>query len=233
LLYVGPRTTDKFNEHGIKTIGDLAMTNPEHVCRILRNKTGESLWAMACGLDKTQVAHIESVEDIKSIGNSNTMPRDLLNDNDVRAAFYMLGESVSQRMRENGFEASTIKISIRDNELTSFERQMKLHSPTNLTAELVPAAMELFTRHYQWHKPIRSLGIRGAGLMPEGSVCQLNMYNDEKRRNKQISLERCIDRIRGQYGHFSLQRAVIMQERLKSVNANNDIGDAQTFYVYR
>jgi DNA polymerase-4 len=233
LLYVGPATTEKFRQYGINTIGDLANSDPEHICRILRNKTGNYLWTMATGQDKTPVAHIESAEDIKSIGNSNTMPRDLINDDDVRAAFYMLGESVSERMRESGFEATTLQITVRDNELLSFERQMKLHSPTNLTAELVPAAMELFTRHYKWHKPIRSLGIRGAGLMPEGSVYQLNMYNDEKKRNKQVSLERCIDRIRGQYGHFSLQRAVIMQERLKSVNANNDIGDAQTFYIYR
>jgi DNA polymerase-4 len=233
LLYVGWATTEKFKQYGITTIGDLANDTPEHICRILRSKTGESLWTMACGRDRTQVAHIESVEDIKSIGNSNTMPRDLVNDEDVRAAFYMLGESVSEHMRENGFEATTIKISVRDNDLISFERQMKLRRPTNLTAELVPAAMDLFKRHYHWHKPIRSLGIRGADLIAEGSVYQLNLFDDEVKRDKTIRLERCIDRIRGQYGHFSLQRAVLMLERLKGANANNDIGDAQIFYSYR
>ncbi len=233
LLYVGASTTERFNKHGIMTIGDLANSDPTRVCEILRNKTGESLWAMACGQDRTQVAHIESVEDIKSIGNSNTMPRDLVNDDDVRAAFYMLGESVAERMRESGFEATTLKISVRDNELLSFERQMKLRRPTNLVAEMVPAAMELFKKHYRWYKPIRSLGIRGADLIAEGSIYQLNLLDDERKRNNLINLERCVDRIRGQYGHFSLQRAVLMRERLKSVNANNDIGDAQTFYTYR
>jgi DNA polymerase-4 len=232
LLYVGPATTDKFKRNGINTIGDLAKSSPDRVCQILRNKTGESLWNMACGHDQTQVAHIESVEDIKSIGNSNTMPRDLVNEDDVRAAFYMLGESVAQRMRDNGFEASTLKISVRDNELMSFERQMKLRRPTNLVAELIPAAMELFKKHYRWYKPIRSLGIRGADLVTEGSVYQLNLFDDENMRMKQDLLERCVDRIRGRFGQGSLQRAVLMSERLKSVNANNDIGDAQTFYSY-
>ena len=37
-------------------------------------------------------------------------------------------------------------LSERDNELHSFQRQMKLPQPTNPTAELVPAAMELFKR---------------------------------------------------------------------------------------
>ena len=233
LLYVGPATTHKFRDYGITTIGDLANSDPDHICRILRNKTGASLWAMACGLDNTPVAHIESVDDIKSIGNSNTMPRDLVNDDDVRAAFYMLGESISERMRENGFEARTIKISVRDNDLVSFERQAKLPRPTNLTAELVPAAMDLFRKNYRWYKPIRSIGIRGADLVAEGGVYQLNLFVDEEKRDKKVRLERCVDRIRGQYGQFSLQRAVLMCERLKSVNANNDIGDAQIFYSYR
>ena len=233
LLYVGPATADKLRRHGIDTIGDLVRTGPERICQILRNKTGESLWTMACGQDKTPVAHIESVDDVKSIGNSNTMPRDLVNDDDVRAAFYMLGESVAERMRENGFEGKTIQISVRDNELLSFERRMKLPRPTNLAAELVPAAMELFTKHYTWNRPIRSLGLRCSDLVAEGSVYQLTLFDDEIKRDKTVKLERCVDRIRGQFGQSKLQRAVLMLERLKSVNANNDKGDAQTFYIYK
>jgi DNA polymerase-4 len=187
---------------------------------------------MANGQDKTTVASVESPSDVKSIGNSNTMPRDLVNDDDVKAAFYMLGESISERMRESGFEATTLKISVRDNELYSFEKQMRLPRPTNLTAELVPAAMALFKKSYHWQKPIRSLGIRGADLVAEGAVYQINLFDDEVKRQKTAQLESCIDRIRGQYGHFSVQRAVLLHEKLKSPNANNDIGDAPTFYQY-
>ena len=232
LLYIGPSTNDRLQMFGIRTIGDLVETGPERICQILRSKTGESLWTMACGQDRTTVTHIDSVDDVKSIGNSNTMPRDLINEEDVCAAFYMLGESVAQRMRENGFEATTLKISVRDNELASFERQVKLQRPTNLTAEMVPAAMELFIRHYRWNKPVRSLGLRGTDLVPEGSIYQLPLFDDENKRRKYTEMERCADRIRGQYGLASVQRAVLIRERLKSVNANNDIGDAQTFYVY-
>lgn len=232
LLYVGPATTKKLNRYGIQTIGDLARVSPDQVCRFLRNKTGESLWAMAAGKDRTTVSGTESIDDIKSIGNSNTMPRDLESDEDVRAAFYMLGESISERMRENGFEATIVKISLRDNDLFGLERQVKLPRPTNLTAELVPAAMALFKKHYHWPKPIRSLGIRGADLVAEDSVFQVSLLDDEEKRKKTTRLERCVDRVRGQYGHFSLQRAVLMRERLKSPNANNDIGDAPTFYAY-
>jgi len=160
------------------------------------------------------------------------MPRDLTNEYDVRAAFYMLGESVSQRMRENGFQATTLEISVRDSKLLSFTRQMKLPRPTSLTAELVPAAMELFKRNYRWYKPVRSLGIRGVDLIPDGSVYQLNLLEDIDRREKLENLERLVDRLRDRFGQSSIQRAVHIKERLKSVNANNDIGDAPTFYAY-
>jgi len=231
LLYVGASTAKKLASWGIYTIGDLANSSPDNVCSALNCKTGASLWTMANGLDRTTV-HTESIDDVKSISSSNTMPCDLHTDDEVRAAFYMLGESVSQRMRENGFKATILTISIRDNELFSCTRQVKLSCPTNLTAEFVPIAMDLFKKNYHWHNPIRSLGICGAGLVPENSVYQLSLFDNEQRRQKFDRVERTVDRIRGRFGQFALQRAILMSERLKSINANNDVGDAQTFYTY-
>ena len=232
LLYVGPKTKEKFKRVGINTIGDLANTSPETVCRILRNRTGETLWSMANGFDKTTVESIEGTDGIKSIGNSNTMPRDLLCDDDVKAAFYMLGESVSRRMRECGFEAKTLEIYIRDNDLYSCSRQAKLRRPTNLTADFVPQAMELFRRSYKWTKPIRSLGIRGTELVPEGAVYQLGLFENIFEYQKLDRLERMVDMLRGRFGKTIVQRAVLLRKRMKSVNSNNDMGDAPIFYRY-
>ena len=232
LLYVGPATTKRFARRGIYTIGDLAKSCPDNVCSILNNITGRSLCAMAAGLDRTQVDGGVNVSDVKSIGNSNTMPRDLKSEDEVRAAFYMLSESVSLRMREGGFKATTLSISIRDNELFSCTRQMKLKRPTSMAAEMVPAAMDLFNKNYNWNRPIRSIGIRGADLVPENAVYQLSLIDDESKRDKYDRFERAVDRIRGQFGFYSLQRAVLLSDKLKSVNANNDIGDAKIFYNY-
>jgi len=69
--------------------------------------------------------------------------------------------------------------------------------------------------------------------VPEGSVYQLSLFDNEVKRQKLVKLERCVDQLRGQYGHSILQRAVLLKERLKGDNANNDIGDAQIFYSYR
>jgi DNA polymerase-4 len=109
---------------------------------------------------------------------------------------------------------------------------MKLSRPTSLVAEMVPAAMSLFNKNYRWNKPIRSIGIRGADLVPENAVYQLSLYDDEYKREKLERLERTVDRIRGQFGFYSLQRAILISDRMKSVNANNDNGDEKIFYNY-
>ena len=235
LLYVGPSTNKAFNRHGIYTIGDLAKSTPERVCEILKCKTGSYLWTMANGEDRTPVAHIDSDDDIKSIGNSNTMPYDLTTYEEVQAAFYMLSDSVSQRMREGGFNARTISISVKDNDRFSYSKQMKLTRPTCLAAELVPTAMELFRRNNRNNRSfaVRSLGIRGSDLVPQDSIYQLSLHDNEERLQKLLRLESTVDRIKGRFGKYSIQRAVLMQKKLKSVNANNDNDDAPIFYKYR
>ena len=36
--------------------------------------------------------------------------------------------------------------------------------------------MELFRANYQWEKPIRSIGVRGADLVTAGSLTQLDLF---------------------------------------------------------
>lgn len=60
--------------------------------------------------------------EIKSVGNSTTTPRDLVNDEDVKIILYVLSESVAARLRENGFKCRTVEITIRDKDLYAFTR---------------------------------------------------------------------------------------------------------------
>ena len=120
LLYVGSSTNKKLNNYCIRTIGDIANTQPEHLRKIL-GKWGEVLYLFANGLDCQPVAsQNNNLSVIKSIGNSTTTPRDLIDDEDVKIVIYVLAESVSMRMRELVFMCKTIAFSVRYNELYSF-----------------------------------------------------------------------------------------------------------------
>jgi DNA polymerase-4 len=60
---------------------------------------------------------------IKSIGNSMTTYRDIENAQDAWKVLTVLSESVARQLRENGFRARTVQISIRDVNLSWQERQ--------------------------------------------------------------------------------------------------------------
>ncbi|HWQ75233.1 MAG TPA: DNA polymerase IV [Syntrophomonas sp.] len=212
LLYVGRATKRKLYARGIVSIGDIAVADLSWLRRLL-GQWGEMLWVFANGLDDSPVSVWGEEDAVKSIGNSTTTPRDLVDDSDVALVFYVLGESVAARLREHGFECRVVEIYVRDTELRSFTRQQKQSRPTNLTHELQRAAMELFRRHYEWGKPVRSLGLRASDLVPAGSVVQLTFMDDIERRDKIERVEMTVDRIRNKYGDASIQRALLLKDK--------------------
>ena len=91
---------------------------------------------------------------------------------------------------------------------------MKLKSPTNITDEIMKAAMELFKNHYTWEHPIRSLGVRGCDLVLEDIPVQLDLFQSEKERERRERLDAMVDELRKRFGYFSIQRAFMYRDRL-------------------
>ena len=209
LLGVGRATQLKLTAYGIKTIGDLAGCNPLNLKRWL-GKWGLFLHAYANGQDRSPVAEVGMEGVVKSVGNSTTAPRDLLNDDDAHIVFQNLAESVAERMREQGLMAGTVQISLRTNDLFRFERQTALPYPTHVSTELCAAAMKLLRENWKWEKPLRSIGLRGTDLVPIGQPRQLSFFIDEKRREKNETAEFVIDGIRRRFGHYAIDRMLLL-----------------------
>lgn len=208
LLYVGPSTKRKLNWYGIRTIGDLARTEPE-ILRRWFGKMGYVLSSFARGNDQTPVARQGWHAAVKSIGNSATTPRDLVSDEDVWLMLVILAESVASRMRELTMKCTVVEISVRDSELSSFIRQRKLDTPTCCSLEIAQAAFALFKSNYSWGKPLRSIGVRGSNLVSSDSAIQISLLSDEEARERHEKLDRAVDTIRDRYGYTSLQRAIV------------------------
>lgn len=217
LLYVGRSTQKKLNNIGIMTIGDLASVSPAFL-RSLLGKWGEILWAFSNGMDHSEVTAVDFENTIKGIGNSMTTARDLVNNDDVKLTFYVLAESVAERLRKHNFMGKTIQIYIRDNELCSIERQSKLPNPSCISSEIAAKAFDIFNKNWSWQKPIRSLGIRATDLVTADTHIQLCLLEDQNRRLKQEALEQSIDELRKRFGHYAVQRALFLKD--KALNAN-------------
>jgi DNA polymerase-4 len=222
LLYVGRATKHKLAARGITSIGDIAVADPAWL-RSLLGKWGEVLWSFANGFDNSPVLRMGEELQIKSVGNSITTPRDLETDEDVEMTFYVLSESVAERMREHGFKCRTAQIYVRDKNLCTSSAQGKFLRPTQLSADLAEKAMSLFRTSYTWENPVRSLGVKGTDLVAANSCEQLFLFEDEERRLKQERIEAAVDVLRQRFGHFSIQRALLLQdEKLGAINPKED-----------
>ena len=211
LLGVGRATERKLASRGIHTIGDIAAAPPSMLRGIL-GKWGLILHDFATGYDTSPVACAGDEAVIKSIGNSTTTPRDLCCDEDAGIVYWMLCESVAERMRESGFLCRGVQVHIRDNELASFERQLKLESPTCLASVLHEAAMRLLRENWDWHKPLRSIGVRATDLLPASTPVQCSIFEDSERQEKRERLERSVDDLRRRFGHYCVGRAVCVSD---------------------
>ena len=222
LLYVGSATSRKLHSIGIKTIGDLAECPVDILTRKL-GKMGAILHMFSNGRDISPVQRTDHVPNIKSVGNSATTPRDLLCDDDVLLMLFLLAESVASRMRDLVSRCTVVEVYIRDTELNSFCRQRKLQTPTCSSSEIANVAFDLFRKNYHWDKPVRSIGVRGSGLVTADAGAQLSFYADDIKRDKWERIDAAVDELRERYGYMSVRRALTLADPLLgSINPKDD-----------
>ena len=220
LLYVGPATARKLRARNVRTIGQLARCSADALGTML-GKCGEMLWAFANGLERSPVRRIGEAEAVKSVGNSATPPRDLRSEQDVRRMVTVLAESVAERLRAQGLCGAVVGLSVRDCELSAFQRQRKLARPTALAAEIIPNAMALFRESYRWERPVRSLGVSVSALSPLGGDVQLSMF-PEAERERRYDLEGAVEEIRRRFGHGAILRASLIRDDIGQINPRDE-----------
>lgn len=221
LLYVGSSTRRKLVNRAIFTIGELANRDINDL-KLLLGVWGETLWHFANGLDSAPVRLMGEESIVKSVGNSTTTHRDLINNEDVKLIIYVLSESVAARLRKHGFKCRTISVSMRSNDLYSFEKQGKLVVPSYTSGDIADKAMDLFKANYKWDKPIRSIGVRGTDLVTADTHLQIDLFSPIN-SEKADSLENTIDNLRQRFGHYCIQRCVMMLDlQLTGFNPKDD-----------
>lgn len=106
--------------------------------------------------------------------------------------------------------------------LASFERQVKLPEPACASGVIAETAMKLFEQNVKMPFAIRSIGVRACDLLTN-DIRQLSIFPDSARIQKQEELEKAVDSIRSRFGHFVIQRGVMMTDKqLSSENPKDD-----------
>lgn len=203
LFFVGRATSKKLFNLGIKTIGELANTDPILLKHHL-NKHGEIIWAFANGIDMSVVQSTPPPN--KGYGNSTTIPFDVTDPGTAKLVLLALSETVAARLREQDVKAEVIAVGIKDYNFSYASHQKVLMSATNITLEIHKIACFLFDE--LWNGiPIRHLGIHTSRIREYDFTRQMNMF-DEDDYEKLECADRMVDSIRNKYGIDSIKRAV-------------------------
>lgn len=209
LLYVGRATEKKLRYLGIYTIGDLA-NFPLELLRQNFGKWADILHSFSNGLDFSPVMKSDETSAVKSIGNSTTTVRDLENFEDAKIIFMVLCDSVCRRMREQGYRAKNVCISIRNTDLVSITRQRKLTVSTKLTEDVLKCCLELFRENYSFDKNIRSLGVSVGDFEPDFFAHQVSIFTDETDIIRKEHLNSTLDTIKNRFGNYAVAPAKLM-----------------------
>ena len=213
LLFVGKSTAATLSKIGIHTIGDLAVADEVLLSRFL-GKRGRQLRVYARGEDQEPVKFEKKKEDLKSIGNSTTLPHDITDREEVKRWFYVLAESVSARLRAADVgRANTVHIVVRNERLEDTTCQSKV-LPTMLCGDIAKAAYDLFCKHFVLGTRVRMLGITVSGFDYHVEQMSLDSFLSEDRANydKKDRAESAIAKLREKYGYASVQRGLILED---------------------
>ena len=213
LLFVGKSTEETLRKIGVRTIGDLARADEVVLFKHL-GKRGRQLRVYALGEDKEPVKAVKEKTDLKSIGNSTTLPQDIQDREEAKRWFYALAESVSARLRDADVgRANTVHIVVRDSELKFYSWQTKVQ-PTILCGDIAKAAFDLFCKQYPLGKKVRLLGITVSGF--DYNVEQLDLdgllSGSTASYEKKERAESAVAKLREKYGYSTLQRGVVLED---------------------
>ena len=218
MLFVGKATEETLVRKGIRTIGDLAAADPEMLARLF-GKRGRLLGAYARGEDDELVRGEDERENLKSVGNSMTLPADVTDRAEIKRLLYVLAESVAARLRDADVgKADTVHVVVRNERMEVITFQKKV-PPTALCGEIAEAAFDLFCRHCPPGTRAHMLGITVSGF--DYHVEQLALGLDAGGRNyeKKERAEKAVAKLREKYGYATVQRGLMLEdERLAALD---------------
>lgn len=212
LMYAGRSTQKRLKSFCVETIGDAANTEISLFKSIL-GKNGVSLYMNACGHDTSAVQKTTDKPLIKSLGNSQTPPRDIVSKQDRKIMIYSLCDKVAARLRKAGLMATVVQLQVKDTNFKVSEAQRTIF-PTDNAGTLASEALELFKDNFSESIALRALGVRTCGLVAREQNYQHSLFEkSQKETEKMYSLDEAIDDIHLRFGNSAITRAVLYSDK--------------------
>jgi DNA polymerase IV len=160
---IGPRMSERLEQLGIRTVGELARCERDWLAEHFGPNSGVWMHAAAWGWDdRPVVTHCEPV----SMSRETTFERDLhvVRDRaELRELFTSLCEHVAQDLQRHGYVGKTIGIKLRFDNFQRITRDQTIDEYTN-DASLIRRTAGLCLKRAPLERRLRLLGVKVASL---------------------------------------------------------------------
>lgn len=210
LLFIGKSTVKKLTEMNIRTIGELAQSDPDRLADVLGNKMSLQAYRYANGLDDSPVA--SQPEEAKGYSNEVTLEGDVTEDEAAHRILLALSDSVTAHMRRDGARAHCVSVSIRYLDFKTRSHQTTLENAVDTCNEVYETAKKLLSELWKDKRPLRLMGISLTKLEKGAEGEQLSFFQSEqeKKRERDQKLDKTVDALRGRFGSDVITRGSLM-----------------------
>jgi DNA polymerase-4 len=209
---IGAKTAEKLNRMGMKSIGDLAKSDKDHLIRAF-GKSGHEIYLRANGIDDSPVA-ARTAEDMKSIGRSTTLPEDLSDIEKAKLVLMELADDIGMTARRHDKKGHTVHITLKYSDFKVITKQATVPA-THTTKEIYQAGCSLLEQIWSSSRPVRLIGISISGFSGDSSFEQLSLFEqaaDNPQNNKSERIDKVMDSIRNKHGVEKITFGTLMKK---------------------
>lgn len=195
---VGPKTSQRLNELGIHTIGDIAKWPEAELIRLF-GENGRDLARHAKGIDDRPIV---TERETKSISQETTFSVDVRADKALEKTVREQSAEVARQLRRENLAGRTIKLKLRWPDFTTLTRQTTLTNPTDMDDEIAKTALELLRSVRKSNQAVRLIGVGVSGLGEP--VRQLGLWDFDSEKSRK--LQEVLDSLQEKYGKKVIHR---------------------------
>ena len=210
LCGVGKKMQRHLNIMSIYTCGELGRADEARLTRKF-GIIGRRLKEMGQGIDNSPVVAFADENDVKSVGHSSTLERDISDPAEIRRFLLQLSEMVGSRARRYNVSGKTIHLYVRYADFfSSWGKQTTLKHYINLSDEIHRAALSILDT-VELEQPVRLLGISLSNLKHQAE--QLPLFEDER---KKLFATQAMDAINDRFGRMSVTYGTLLPGKEKA-----------------
>ncbi|MDQ3678105.1 MAG: DNA polymerase IV [Actinomycetota bacterium] len=204
---VGPKTAEKLQARGIRSVGDLAHAGEPAVIAILGRAAGRRLYAVA---HNRELRPVRTGRRRRSFGSQRGAGLSEISPEEIDGVLAALVDRVTRRMRRAGQSAQTVVLRLRFDDYTRATRTRTLPRPTATTATVLATARALLVAAEPviGGRGLTLIGVTVASLEHDGAT-QLSLPLDGP---DNAALDRALDEVRERFGAQAITRATLVND---------------------